>query len=328
MGTAKFVEMSINASGFGCVNTNGNINPRTGNNKSEDGFENKVYPKSRGGKMYIANNSIRSYLFLDEARGFMLNSKVGFNNNKGDNGALTLGKKDLPSSSQLIASSYLGLLRGYMLVEKGGESIKRKSPLTITDFMNQSELPPNKNEVMVNHLAVDEDGNKESNSLFYAETWGDTHYTSKAIINIENLQFVSTDSRLGHREVDFGADPKKGDNQADIEKFKSALVNNIIEIATQRGWPTEGIDATFGLYEKKGTLLKFPEEGFLLSEQAVRTLVKETVERIRNLQIVKSKGFMKVDTVEVGLSKSLDQYLDDETLDSVDFEKFYIEHKA
>lgn len=326
MATAKFIEMDISASGFGCVNTNGNINPRTGNNKSEDGFENKIYPKSRGGQLYISNNSIRSYLFEDDARGFMLASKVGFQDNKAIEGVLTLTKKDTPEISQLIASSYLGLLRGYMLTEKGGESIKRKSPLTITDFINHSDLPPNKNEVMVNHNAVDDDGKKESNSLFYAETWGDTVYSAKAIINIENLQFISTDSRLGHREVDFGANPKKDNVEDSISSFKDKLISSICEIAKARNWDASKVGAHFGRFEKKGTLLKFPEEGFLLNEHAIRILIKETIARIQELQIVKSKGFMKVDDVSVKFSSSLGKYLDEESADTVEFECFYTEY--
>lgn len=323
MNTVNYVEVNIHASGFGCVNTNGNVNPNTGKAESEDGFKNKVYPKKRGNQLYVSKNCIRSHFFLNEARGFLLSGKVGFNNQKGDDGVLTISSKEMPEVSQTIASSYLGLLRGYMLTEKGGESIKRKSPLTITDFVNIADSQPNLNEVMVNHLALTEDGTKDKNSLFYAETWGDTQYFAKSIINIENLQFISIDSRLGHREVDFGINPKKENLDSEIEAFKQRLVENITEIAKRRGWDSTGVEIEYGLFLRKDALFAFPEEGFLLKQKALNILVKETIERLKSFHIVKSSGFLKVDSLDIGYSHQLDRTLDDVKLDKLLFTEFY-----
>jgi len=323
MNTVKFVELNIRASGFGCVNTNGNVNPKTGVEGSDDGYKNKIFPKSRGGQLYISNNSIRGYYFANEARGVMLAGKAGFNNNKGESGELVIGKADFPKVSQTFAGSYLGLLRGYMLTQKGGESIKRKSPLMVTDWVNHNKLEPNKNEVMVNHLALTDDGKKDKNSLFYAETWGDTDYKSRAIISVENLQFISMDSRLGQKEVDFGFNPKKNDVTEDINGFIESLTENIRTIATKRNMTTEGISATYGTYTKKDVLFQFIEEGILLSNQAIHTLVTETIERFKEFQIVKSSGFVKVDNVAVTHSYGLNKTLDELGNNTPNYEVFY-----
>jgi len=323
MSTVKFVELDISASGFGCVNTNGNINPKTGVEGSDDGYKNKIFPKSRGGQLYISNNSIRGYYFANEARGVMLAGKAGFNNNKGKLGELVIGEAEFPKVSQMFASSYLGLMRGYMLTQKGGESIKRKSPLMVTDWVNENELEPNKNEVMVNHLALTDDGKKDKNSLFYAETWGDTNYKSRSIISIENLQFISLDSRLGQKEVDFGINPKKKDVTEDINAFIETLIDNIKAIAIKRNMTTEGISATYGKFTKNDVLFQYIEEGILLSNQAIHTLVTETIDRFKEFQIVKSSGFVKVDNVKTSYSYGLNKVLDELGDATPDYEVFY-----
>lgn len=322
MNTVKYVEIDIKASGFGCVNTNGNINPKTGKDTSEDGYKNKVYPKSRGGKLYVSANSIRAHLFNTDARGIMLAGVAGFRDS-GQDGALSIPAKEIPEISQRFASSFLGMLRGYMLTEKGGEAVKRDSALMITDFVNHSDVPPNETEVMVNHLALTAEGKKDNNSLFYAQTWGDTLYHAKAVIHIENLQFISSDSRLGHKSVDFGINPKKKDVHAEIEAFKDKLVSNICVLGKHHDLPTEDVNAEFGLFNRKGTLFGFPEEGFMLNNQAVHILVTEMLSRIKNLEILKSKSFLKVDDIDVGYSYNLDKYLDELDGQPIPYHQFY-----
>ncbi|RXJ68343.1 hypothetical protein CS022_24215 [Veronia nyctiphanis] len=126
--SVKYVEFNIKASGFGCVNTNGGVNPKTGKEGSDEGFQNRIYAKQRDGQMYISSNCIRGHFFEEDARGMMLANNAGFNNNDGERGELVVSKSDMPSVSQTFASSYLGLMRGYMLMEKGADSIKRNSP--------------------------------------------------------------------------------------------------------------------------------------------------------------------------------------------------------
>lgn len=303
----NYIEFTLQASGFGCVNTNGNINPYTGKQGSDDGFKNRIFAKQRNGKMYISSNCIRGYFFEPDAKGMMLSNQGGFNNNKSDNGELVISSKDMPMISQKIASSYLGLIRGYMLTEKGGDAIKRNSPLMVTDWINEKG-EPNKNEVMVNHLALDEDGKKESNSLFYQDTWGDTLYHGMAVLSIEQMQFIEMDNRLGHQAVRFSQNPKKAKVNDDIETFKVQLIENLKNIGLRCGMPEskcDDIDVTYGRFMKKDMLFAYPEEGLLLNNTALHALILETKRRFDTFAIVKSKGFVRTDKISVSMRSTL-----------------------
>lgn len=303
----NYIEFTLQASGFGCVNTNGNVNPYTGKQGGDDGFKNRIFAKQRNGKMYISSNCIRGYFFEPDAKGMMLSNQGGFNNNKSDNGELVISSKDMPMISQKIASSYLGLIRGYMLTEKGGDAIKRNSPLMVTDWINDKG-EPNKNEVMVNHLALDENGKKESNSLFYQDTWGDTLYHGMAVLSIEQMQFIEMDNRLGHQAVRFSQNPKKAKVNNDIETFKVQLIENLKNIGLRCGMPKSicnEIDVTYGRFMKKEMLFAYPEEGFLLNHAALHALILETKRRFDTFAIVKSKGFVRTDKVSVSMRSTL-----------------------
>ncbi len=330
--SVKYVEFNISASGFGCVNTNGSINPKTGREGGDDGFKNRIFAKQRNGQMYISSNCIRGYFFEDDARGVMLANQAGFNGGKGEKGELVVTKAEMPKVSQTFASSYLGLIRGYMVVEKGSDSIKRSSPLMMTDWINQKG-EPNMNEVMVNHLAIDEDGKKESNSLFYADTWGDTLYNGMGVLSIENLQFIPMDNRLGHQAVRFNQNGKKTNVKDEIDAFIANLVTNIKAIGERAGMSAalcDQISATHGLYVKPDTLFNYPEEGILLNNAAIHALVLETHQRLKKFNIVKSKGFVKTDFVEVNLTADFSDSILSQTLseaDLPDYTCFYLPYE-
>lgn len=303
----NYIEFTLQASGFGCVNTNGNVNPYTGKQGDDDGFKNRIFAKQRNGKMYISSNCIRGYFFEPDAKGMMLSNQGGFNNNKSDNGELVISSKDMPMISQKIACSYLGLIRGYMLTEKGGDTIKRNSPLMVTDWINEKG-EPNKNEVMVNHLALDEDGKKESNSLFYQDTWGDTLYHGMVVLSIEQMQFIEMDNRLGHQAVRFSQNPKKAKVNDDIETFKVQLIENLKNIGSRCGMPKskcDDIDVAYGRFMKKDMLFAYPEEGLLLNNAALHALILETKRRFDTFAIVKSKGFVRTDKISVSMRSTL-----------------------
>lgn len=308
MNTVKYVELKIQASGFGCVNTNGNINPATGEEGAPfkvDGkvVKNFVWPKKRGDKMYISSNCIRAHLFGQDTRGILLGDALGFTNSD-KKGQPEYTAKKIEELSQDYASSYVGLLRGYMLTEKSTDSVKRDSPLMVTDFINQTDNV-NKSEVMVNHLAYDENGEKSNNSLFHQESWGDTSYTAEAVISIQKLQFIALDNRLGHQDVRFSSNAKKDNTQEKLTSFINRLVESIKEVGRKCGMRAEAIDnirAQHGLYQKNEAQFKYEEEGILLSNEAIHALVIETVQRFKQLNILKSKSFMKVDQVKLNLS--------------------------
>ena len=94
-------------------------------------------------------------------------------------------------------------------------------------------------------------------------------------------------------------------------------------IAVKRKMTTEDISATYGTFTKKDVLFQYLEEGILLSNQAIHTLVTETIERFKEFQIVKSSGFVKVDNVGITYSCGLNKTLDEPGENTPDYEIFY-----
>ena len=332
------IKFLIEASGFGCVNTNGNINPDTGESGSPyiskygKPIQNYIFSKKRNGQMYISSNCVRGYFFKNDARGIMQGNQGGFNKND-KSGTPQHSQKEIVNLSQKMASSYLGLVRGYMLTEKDGQAIKRNSPLMVTDWLNCSDNP-NLNEVMVNHLAIDEDGNKESNSLFYQDTWGDTQYNGTAILSIEQLQFIELDNRLGHQAVRFSQNPSNGNIKKDIVLFIKKLTEHLKILGKSCGMSEKtcnGIDVKYGAFTKNDTLFNYPEEGILLNSTAIHCLVLETLNRFENFSIIKAKSFVKTDSVNADFVTSINSDPLDIALEPnnvPDYQCFYTEYHA
>lgn len=305
----KYVQMNINASGFGCVNTNGSINPKTGKEGGGKDYANHIFSKTRNGKLYISANSVRGHLFEAEARGLAMTSATGYaphentkkNTQEGKKGAIALNLKDSCLVSQRLATSHLGLMRGYMLAESNLGSIKRKSPLTVLDWVNEiGEC--NVKEFMTNHNAIDDDGKLAKNSIFTADTWGDTKYQGKVIISIENLQFVSLDTRLGHQSVRFLADAKKDNVRDKVDAYISDLESMLRDVAKNVGMNEENckkVGVTYGLFVKNGVLFNHSEEGVLLNKYAIHALVLQTYMNFKKFKITKAKSFVAVDSIDV-----------------------------
>ena len=305
----KYVEFTAKASGFGVVNHNGNFDPDQSPNRSKEGgknsdYENMVFPKKRGGQLYISNNCLRAHLFQDDARGFSQMERLGHAKNLEDkvNNAITLTKPEL---SQRLGVSFLGLLRGYMLTEKGGEAIARETPLILSDFVNSTQNV-NKQEVGINHLARDESG-KASNSFYLSETWGDTEYDGKGAISIQKLQFISLDNRFGRCAISLSTDvniPKEDE----VKNLIDELLNNLVTIGEQHDIDGKGAKVEYGIFQKKGALFKCPEVGLLLNDIAIDILVAEMMERISSLEIIKGKGYMSVNELNVRFNEN-DRFL-------------------
>lgn len=302
MNTIKYINIAIEAEGMGCVNTNGSINPETG----ESGLymsdikkiiDNFIYPKARNGQMYISNNCIRSAIWKNEIEGIMLGANTGFKG-ANSNGSLKTSNKSAIDMSQLFASTWAGLLRGYMLTTKSSDTVKRSSPLYVSDFINTTK-EVNEMEVGVNQYDR-EDGKKGSTSLFYTKTWGKTKYEGQMCIDIDALRYISLDNRLDSPSLVFNYDPKNPDPSADIEAFQNRLVMMLHGLADKFNMSgiKDKVTAKHGLYEMSNLFVS-KCEGIVLSDEAVHLLVLETLDHIRKLHIVKSRAFMRVTDMKV-----------------------------
>lgn len=180
-----------------------------------------------------------------------------------------------------VLASITGLIRGYVVP---ASQCKRTSPLLIEDFVDQLGNG--------NFEQFGQAGERDSSSFFSKTTFGDTKYISYGSISIEQLQFISLDNKFDRAAMVLTEN--QGENVAlAVEKFIKSL--------NQERNPK----ATFHKnYVRKGTIFEIGEVGLLLNEDAIRTLVEETIEKIRNLSIRQAKSYMYVDDVVVDYNDS------------------------
>lgn len=287
----KSVDFRVVAEGYGVVNWNGptavagkdgkDLNnhsiPKlrgysnlTGK-KSEKGFSYKKSPYDvdfNENPLYVSQNCIRHFLFKEYA-----------------NDAHYL-KKD--KQIEIISSS-LGLLRGYVIPSTGA---KRTSPLFLTDFVDQ--LGNGNYEQMARYGSKSDESS--ANSIFSKITFGDTKYEAYGSINIEELSFISLDDKHDRAAL-IGL--KKGEVDLVI-----ANISNYIKNLNPNKTFAEPLVAYHKNYVRQGTLFLEGEEGLLLSDEAIDTLIDHMINRIKNLSIKQGKGYLVVTNVEVDYNDS------------------------
>lgn len=291
----KSVDFKIKALGHGVVNWNGPtpVKPHETSKKKED-LKNHSMPKLRGytnltgvvsdkgfkfkkeatdvnfekTPLYIGQNCIRHHLF----RGY----HVDFQSPE-----FTSEKLDK------VLCSVIGMIRGYVVPDS---QCKRTSPLLVTDFVDKLH---NGNFEQMGRSGRKEkektkSGDEKSTSLFSKTTFGDTEYNGFASISIEQLQFISLDSKWA-RAAMVNLSEYEGIELAEkITAFIKSLNGN------------DNSKAVFHRnYVRKGSIFDDGEAGILLNESAMNALVNETIELLRGLQIRQAKGYMYVDELEV-----------------------------
>lgn len=277
----RTVELKVYASGFGIVNWNGK--------KQDSDFANHLVPKIRTNKttkehyIYVSENCTRHHLYKDEAhplatmKARMISSELQSSGCKFQ----TLCHANLASS--------VGLVRGYMLTGKNSQSYGRKSPLLVEDFIEKNKIE-NTNEIFTQAWAVDENGNRGSNSLFYRHSLGSTSYEGFSVIDIENLQFISLDSTLGNSA--FPINPLNG--EANVQALVSDINGYLKKVASRLTVKSQSSPkVTAGHFKRKNGLLVDIEYGLLLNNSAIDVMVLDTIRRFSSLSIIQGKGLMK-----------------------------------
>ena len=275
----KTVDLKIEASGSGVVNWNGSFKLK--NPQAEQYVENHRVPKLRGidpfminsldnpelnkATMFISQNSVRHALFAPET--FGLSAVTNDNVN-------------------LVLSSLLGLVRGYVITENKS-SLKRKSCLLLEDFVNMKGAGYYEQFVKSGEATL---------VPFSCTNFGDTSYVAYASINIEDLQFIPVEDTFNRSA--FKLAPSKEDC---IELAKS--VEDYVKTLDSSNKLSPKVE----FYEnalRVGNIMKIGEGGLLLNDDAIHLVVSEIVDRFANLYIHQSKGYVKVDKVSVDYNSS------------------------
>lgn len=274
----KNVNFEINLKGNGLVNFDSGDQKYLWNRESKDGNKNKfssidnnnvyakkVYYRTEDNKLEyknkISSDSLRNSIFRGDA--IAVNPTISHNKNL---------------LYQFIGST-VGLMRGYMFA--GDETIKRKSPLTITSAIQTN----NAESYMEFHARSgqkkkNDDSDKSDTTIFNKETIGDITYKSEGFINIQSLEFISCDPIFDR--YSFNSDDY-----------------NVLKFFLNKSLPNFNSD--LGYYTLKTSAINVAEYGLKLTNEQIVYLIKETLKRILNINIVRATSYAKVESLKIEL---------------------------
>lgn len=288
----KSVDFKIIAKGHGVVNWNGPTNLMLDNGKTAD---NHTMPKLRGysnlsGRikedtgykyrkeasdidfkktpLYISQNCIRHHLFKE-------------------NSLIDIQSREVVENLDKLLCSMVGLVRGYVIPSTEN---KRTSALLLEDFVDT--LGNGNFEQMGKSGTKDKKknkvGNEKSNSFFSKTTFGDTKYEAYGSISIEQLQFISLDSKFSRQAITYAQ-----------EKDRKILADKMTNFLNLLGDTDKAKAVYHNNYVRNGSIYDIGEAGILINEEGMDILIKETLEMFENLIIRQGKGYMYVDSIEI-----------------------------
>lgn len=165
------------------------------------------------------------------------------------------------------------------------ETIKRKSPLTITSAIQSNnaesymELHTRSGEKKTNN-----DSDTKDTSLFNKETIGDISYVGGGFIDIQGLEFISSDPVFDRYSF----------NSDDFEILKVFLQNNL-----------PNFDSELGYYSLKTSAIDVAEYGIKLNKENILHLIKESLKRTFNISIGRAGSYAKLSRLSIQLVSDL-----------------------
>lgn len=206
----------------------------------------------------------------------------------------------------------VSLVRGYMYASKT-VSLKKKSPLYITDAEEVG--------VWRRSIATDfhsRSGQKESNegkgsddskdnSIYKIENVGKATYVAKGGIDVQELGFISADPIYERMAVNV-------DGGANEIIYLNTLSKNL-NINTP--------EFKYYYLNNSYTGDEWAERGILLNNEAVNNLIKNTLQNILNISIIRRNAFLKTDklTIYVYTDSGVETVeVTDDNINSLNFE--------
>ena len=307
----KNVNFEIKLKGHGIVNFDSGDQKYLWNRESKDGNKNKftsadnnnvyakkAYFRTEDGKLdykiKISSDALRNAIF------------------KGDDIATNPSISHHKSLLYSFIGSTMGLVRGYMFA--GDETIKRKSPLTITSAVQTN----NAESYMEFHSRsgqkkTNDDSDKSDTTIFNRETIGDITYKANGCFNIQGLEFISCDPIFDRYSF----------NSDDYSLVKTFLSNTIPNFNTELGY-----------YTLKTSCIDVAEYGIKLTSEQIVFLIKETLKRILTLKISKANSYVEVESLQIELVTDVldsknNKWIEIKNIDDInnlkfDVEEFYV----
>lgn len=191
------------------------------------------------------------------------------------------------SHEKAILYSFMGspayILRGgFHEFGKGTQAFKRKSPFQLNDAeqicgaISSIEMFSKSGKKRTDNSIDD----KADNTLFKKETIGNIEYMTEGNIDLEQLQFVSTDVLFDRMAF----------NPDDFELFSKFLKTRLPNFNSKLGW-----------YSMKNSVNEIPEYGFKFTQENILSLVKHLFQCISEFRIKRKSGAAYIDSFEYKL---------------------------
>jgi hypothetical protein len=275
----KHVNFKVEIKGNGIVNfdsgqqkflwnresQNGNKNKFTSANDNNN-YSKKHYIRNENGaldyKIKISSDALRNAIFTGDA--------IATNPNISQHKVLL---------NSFIGST-MGLVRGYMFANKT-ETIKRKSPLTITSAIQTN----NTESFMEFHSRsggkkVHDDSDKSDTTIFNKETIGEITYDVEGAFNLQSMEFLSSDPIFDRYSF----------NSDDYSILKSFLSNTL-----------PNFDSELAYYSLKTSCIDIAEYGIKFTSEQILFLIKETLKRMLKLRIDRAGAYAKLSKLSIEL---------------------------
>lgn len=269
------VEVLLELEGKGLVNYNGSKVPKRF--KGDMYVNGKVTSNGTFGKEHIYRRDIIDS--KGEKKNIEIPKKIISDNLLrkeicGDENLVNADKLvNIPKLRVALLSQDNVIVRGFAVMGKGDDiSLKRKGSLSVSDAEQISDT--------VTWLETrTAEGKRDETSLFFKETCGDIKYKSEIRFDIKQLQFISIDDNYDRMSL----------KETDVAGF-------IGHIDKRYG----AGNATFGNW---GTTHKnvIGEQGIVLSDKVVANVIRETIKRILEINILRSGSYAKTSSVKVAV---------------------------
>ena len=214
----------------------------------------------------------------------------------------------IPEIAMRYMASYQYIVRGDLLTKRNSTSFNKASAISIV-----SAIENGGSEITLDVHSCS--GERTNNSFYYKEEIGDTKYFSEGFINLSQLMFMSADVIGGRQAVD-------------TDWLMKGRLDKVFESVYGYVPYTKGYfcsnTQTYG--DAMG------EYGMKFHDNFIVYLVKESLKRILDINIIKSKAYAKTSKLQICLVENAGAMLDgDETwidiknyddIEKLDFEVF------
>ena len=194
----------------------------------------------------------------------------------------------VPEIAMRYMASYQYIVRGDLLTRSDNTSFNKTSAISVISAIENSG-----SEITLDVHSCS--GERTDNSFYYKEEIGDTKYETSGYINLSQLMFMSADIIGGRQAVD-------------TDWLMKGSLDNVFKSVYGRVPYTKGYfcsnTQTYG--DAMG------EYGMKFDNEFIVYLVKESLKRILDINIIKSKAYAKTSKLQICLVENAGASLDGE----------------